>query len=75
MVPTEVLAAQHYQNLTKLLADYGVTVGLLSGSLTAKEKRQAKEKNCFRGMGYCDWNACAHSGWCCICRFGTCDYR
>ena len=44
MVPTEVLAAQHYQNLTKLLADYGVTVGLLSGSLTAKEKRQAKEK-------------------------------
>ena len=42
MVPTEVLAAQHYQNLTKLLADYGVTVGLLSGSLTAKEKRQAK---------------------------------
>ncbi len=44
MVPTEVLVAQHYQNLTKLLADYGVTVGLLSGSLTAKEKRQAKEK-------------------------------
>ena len=42
MVPTEVLAAQHYQNLTKLLADYGVTVGLLSGSLAAKEKRQAK---------------------------------
>ena len=34
----------HYQNLTKLLADYGVTVGLLSGSLTAKEKRRAKEK-------------------------------
>ena len=44
MVPTEVLAAQHYQNLTKLLADYGVTVGLLSGSLTAKEKKQAKSK-------------------------------
>ena len=44
MVRTEVLAAQHYQNLTKLLADYGVTVGLLSGSLTAKEKRRAKEK-------------------------------
>ena len=75
MVPTEVLAAQHYQNLTKLLADYGVTVGLLSGSLTAKEKETGKRKNCFRGMGYCDWNACAHSGWCCICRFGTCDYR
>ncbi len=75
MVPTEVLAAQHYQNLTKLLADYGVTVGLLSGSLTAKRKETGKRKNCFRGMGYCDWNACAHSGWCCICRFGTCDYR
>ncbi len=51
MVPTEVLAAQHYQNLTKLLADYGVTVGLLSGSLTAKEKETGKRKKLLPGNG------------------------
>lgn len=44
MVPTEVLAVQHYMSLKKMLGDYGVRIGLLTGSLTAKEKREGKEK-------------------------------
>lgn len=44
MVPTEVLARQHYALLCRLLAPEGVTVGLLTGSLTAGEKREGREK-------------------------------
>ncbi len=44
MAPTEVLASQHYKNLCGMFADRGVRVGLLTGSLTAKQKREAKEK-------------------------------
>nr|WP_261344706.1 ATP-dependent DNA helicase RecG [Allorhodopirellula solitaria] len=40
MAPTEVLARQHYQTLTKILADSRVRIGLLCGSLTAAERRQ-----------------------------------
>lgn len=43
MVPTEVLAGQHYKSVSELLADRGVRVGLLTGSLTAKQKREARE--------------------------------
>lgn len=43
MVPTEVLAGQHYKSVSDLLSDRGVRVGLLTGSLTAKEKREARE--------------------------------
>lgn len=39
MVPTEILAEQHYQSLQRLLAPMNVTVGLLTGSTTAKERR------------------------------------
>ncbi len=39
MVPTEVLAMQHYQSLSELLAPCGVKVELLTGSLRAAEKR------------------------------------
>lgn len=39
MVPTEILAEQHYQSLKKLYAPMNVTVGLLTGSTTAKERR------------------------------------
>ncbi|XEO94639.1 ATP-dependent DNA helicase RecG [Latilactobacillus sakei] len=39
MVPTEILAEQHYQSLQKLYAPMNVTVGLLTGSTTAKERR------------------------------------
>lgn len=43
MVPTEVLAKQHYESLTALLSGYGVRVSLLVGSMTAKEKKQVYE--------------------------------
>lgn len=41
MAPTEVLARQHYEGITKLFAQYGVRIHteLLTGSMTAKEKR------------------------------------
>ncbi len=44
MVPTEVLANQHYQGLQNLLGSKGIRIGLLTGSLTAKEKREGREK-------------------------------
>lgn len=40
MAPTEVLARQHYQTLTKILAGSRVRIGLLCGSLTAAERRK-----------------------------------
>ncbi|USG67683.1 ATP-dependent DNA helicase RecG [Brevibacillus ruminantium] len=40
MVPTEILAEQHLQSLTSLLSPYGIQVSLLSGSLTAKRRRE-----------------------------------
>lgn len=45
MAPTEVLAAQHYESMTKLQKDYGLPIrpALLTGSMTAKEKRQVYE--------------------------------
>ena len=39
MAPTEVLARQHYQTLSKTLADSRVRIGLLCGSLPAAERR------------------------------------
>ncbi len=44
MVPTEVLAKQHFDSAVKLLAPFGVRITLLVGSMTAKEKRLAYEK-------------------------------
>lgn len=44
MVPTEVLARQHYRSLCDMLAERGVRIGLLMGSLTAKQKREGQEK-------------------------------
>lgn len=45
MVPTEVLARQHYENFIKMCQDFELQrkVILLTGSLTAKEKRRAHE--------------------------------
>ena len=40
MAPTEILAEQHYNTISALLAPLGMRVGLLTGSLTAKQKRQ-----------------------------------
>ncbi|AZN42065.1 ATP-dependent DNA helicase RecG [Paenibacillus albus] len=39
MVPTEILAEQHYRSLQKLLGGVGLQVGLLTGSLTDKKRR------------------------------------
>ncbi len=39
MVPTEVLAVQHYEDLSKLFKPYKFTVRLLTGSMSVKEKR------------------------------------
>ena len=43
MAPTEILAEQHFATLTAMLAPFGLRVGKLTGSLTAKEKRLVKE--------------------------------
>jgi ATP-dependent DNA helicase RecG len=43
MAPTEILAEQHYASLSKLFAPTGISVTLLTGSLTPKQKRQARE--------------------------------
>lgn len=39
MVPTEILAEQHKRSLEKLFAPYGITVALLTGSMTERMKR------------------------------------
>ncbi len=46
MAPTEVLAKQHYESISSLFQEYGIekTSVLLTGSMTAKEKRLAQEK-------------------------------
>ena len=43
MVPTEILANQHYQEAKKLLEPFGIHIELLTGSTSAKEKRRIKE--------------------------------
>ncbi len=40
MVPTEILAEQHYQNASKRLAPLGLTVALLTSQLKNKERQQ-----------------------------------
>lgn len=44
MVPTEVLAKQHYEELVKLYEPFGVRVELLVGSMTAAKKRDAYQR-------------------------------
>jgi len=44
MAPTEVLAVQHFQSLTVLFSRFGMTVELLTGKLSAREKREANER-------------------------------
>ncbi len=43
MAPTEVLARQHFETLTEMLAESRVRVGLLCGSLTARQRRDVVE--------------------------------
>ena len=44
MAPTEILAEQHYASLSKLLSPLGVRTGLLTGSLTPKNKNYVREQ-------------------------------
>ena len=44
MAPTEILAEQHYESLCKIFTPLGITVDLLTGSMTQKEKRLARER-------------------------------
>ena len=41
MAPTEILARQHCDSLSKMFKNYGMNVILLTGSMSAKEKRAA----------------------------------
>ncbi len=43
MAPTEVLAQQHHESAQALMEPMGITVGLLTGSLSAKRKKAAHE--------------------------------
>ncbi len=44
MAPTEILAQQHYKTFCDILEPLGVNVGLLTGSLTPKNKRFVHEQ-------------------------------
>ncbi len=44
MAPTDILARQHFTTLTKLFEKSDITVELLTGSLTAKKKKEIKER-------------------------------
>ncbi|MBR5826083.1 MAG: ATP-dependent DNA helicase RecG [Clostridia bacterium] len=44
MAPTEILAKQHYESLSALLKGSGIEITLLTGSVTAANKRKIKEK-------------------------------
>ncbi len=44
MAPTEILAVQHAQTISKMLAPAGIKTELLTGSTPAKEKRLIKER-------------------------------
>ena len=42
MVPTEILAEQHFRSLSRLLTPLGISVGLLTGSMKEKDKKQLR---------------------------------
>ena len=44
MAPTEILAEQHFASLHKLFEPLGITVALLTGSMTPKQKRIVRER-------------------------------
>ena len=43
MAPTEILAAQHYDGIADVCGDLGITIELLTGSTTKKEKERIYE--------------------------------
>ena len=44
MAPTEILAEQHFRTLSDMLAPYGITTVLITGSMKAAERREALAK-------------------------------
>ena len=44
MVPTEVLAKQHYQSFCEVLGEFGIRIGMLIGSMTAAQKKKEYKK-------------------------------
>ncbi len=42
MAPTEILAEQHFASLSKLFQPLGIQCGLLTGSMTTKQKRELR---------------------------------
>lgn len=44
MAPTEILATQHYESLTRLFDGTGINIALLTGSTKVAEKREIKKQ-------------------------------
>ena len=44
MAPTEILAEQHFASLNRLFEPMGITVALLTGSMTPKQKKIVRER-------------------------------
>ena len=44
MAPTEILAQQHHASISNILKDTGISVGLLTGSVTPAKKRKLLEQ-------------------------------
>ena len=44
MAPTEILAEQHFKSFSGLLTPLGLRLGILTGSLTPKQKRTVREQ-------------------------------
>ena len=44
MAPTEILAEQHYASLQKLFEPLNISVDLLTGSMSVKQKKEARER-------------------------------
>ena len=44
MAPTEILARQHFDGWNEQFGNLGITSDLLVGSLTPKQKKEAKER-------------------------------
>jgi ATP-dependent DNA helicase RecG len=43
MAPTEILASQHYESLSKIFSDTKIKIALLTGSTKAKDKKAIKQ--------------------------------
>ena len=43
MAPTEILAGQHFKSAVEMLAPLGISCGLITGRMTAAQRRRARE--------------------------------